>query len=119
MVRTTMLLATALCAFGIDDTETIRQSYPVSERLEVKNVNGFIHVTASNTGNIQLVATKKIDADNASALARAKSEVRLDVQQTGGALRICVVYAYDNCVDDRVNIRRGDRDRDYDARVNI
>ncbi len=113
------LLATSFTAFAVEDNETIRQSFGAKAVLEVRNVNGRIRVTASNTSNIQLVATKHIDADNQAALAQARSEVRLDIQETGGRLLICVIHIWEDCRGNQGGNNRDHRRRDYEAKMDL
>ncbi len=117
---TTCLLLTASFAYAVDDTDTTRQSFGAPSQLEIRNVNGLIRVTASNTPNIQLVATRNIDADNQAALTEAKNEVKLDIQESGGRLRICVMHRWEDC---KGNAKRDRserrRDPDYNAHYDL
>ena len=97
MHRILLALATATLAWAIDDTETIRQSFAAAPKLEVRNINGSVRVTGSSTGGIQLVATKKIHADDRRALDQARTEVRLDVRPSGDLLRLCVIQPWEDC----------------------
>jgi hypothetical protein len=116
------LLASAVTALAAEDNETIRQSFGAPAQLEVRNVNGRIRVTAANTPNIQLVAAKHLEADDQADLAQLRSEVRLDIQETGGRLRICVIQPWDDCRgnENRRSENRRWRDRrDFEVRVDL
>jgi hypothetical protein len=92
LTLTACLLAFASTAFALDGTETTRKTFSAASQLEVRNINGLIRVTASNTSSIQLVATRIIHADDAAALAVARNELTLDVQESGGQFRLCVMH---------------------------
>ena len=54
-MKTAIILAcAATLAYGFDqeDKETIRRNFPATARLEVDNVNGFIHVTGYSGSEI-------------------------------------------------------------------
>jgi len=116
MHRIFFVLATGALAWAVDDTETIRQSYAAAPKLEVRNINGSVRVTGSSTGGIQLVATKKIHADDQRALDQARTEVRLDARPSGDVLRICVIQPWEDCSGSKNQYRKdsGCRGRDCD-----
>jgi hypothetical protein len=111
-------LLTATSAFALDDTETTRKSFGSPGLVEIHNVNGLIRVTASNTRTIQLVATRTIHADDQSALNDARSEVKLDIQESGGNLRVCVMHYWDDCKGNKIRSGRP-RDPGYRARYDL
>jgi hypothetical protein len=80
----------AIYAFDQEEKETIRQNFPAAARLEVDNVNGFIHVAGYNGTEIQMVAEKTIRAESQERLDAAKREVKLDTTQSGGTLTLYV-----------------------------
>ena len=118
IILTACLLGAATSAFALDDTETTRKSFGSATKMEIRNVNGLIRVTASNTRNIQLVATRTIHADDQGALTDAKNEVKLNIQESNGQLRICVMHYWDNCDGNR-NRSNGRRDPEYRARYDL
>jgi hypothetical protein len=92
-MKTAMILACAAAlAYGFDqeEKETIRRNFPASARLEVDNVNGFVHVTGYNGSEIQMVAEKTIQAETQERLDAAKREVKLDTTQSGDTLTLFV-----------------------------
>lgn len=110
----TLCLAAALqAAWPIDERETIRQTHPFASTVEVRNVNGGIRVTGYNGNQIELVANKRIQAKTQEALEQAKREVRLEVQPTGGRLKVCIDGVWNNCSDGQNRGCRGDCERDY------
>lgn len=114
------LFAAAVMASAVEQTETIRQSYPYASKLDVRNVNGRVNVTGYNGNEIQLIVEKKINAKTAEAMDLAKREVRLDVRPTGSSLRVCIESPYNNCEDNGGNRGcRNDCERDYSVSFNM
>ena len=91
-MRTFLILMGALSlAYGDQQAkETIRQTLPGAARLEVDNVQGYIHVSGYNGSEIQMVAEKTIEAESAERLEAAKQEVKLDVSRSGDSLILFV-----------------------------
>jgi hypothetical protein len=77
-------------AFDQEEKETIRHNFPQAARLEIDNVNGFIHVTGYNGTEIQMTAEKTIEAESQDRLEAAKREVKLDTTQSGDTLTLYV-----------------------------
>lgn len=117
-MKTAIILAcAATLAYGFDqeDKETIRRNFPAAARLEVDNVNGFIHVTGYNGTEIQMVTEKTIHAESQERLDAAKREVKLDTTQSGDTLTFYVDGPFRCHCDDG---RSGMRDRSHrDYRV--
>jgi hypothetical protein len=82
--------ASLACAFDSQEKETIRQTFPAATRLEVDNVSGSIHVTGYNGSEIVLEAEKTIDAESQDRLDASKREVKLDITQSGGEVKLFV-----------------------------
>ena len=76
----------------VEDRETIRKSFNVSpgSKVEIDNVNGFIHVTAAAGSQVEATIEKRIRAESSDKLAAAKSEVKLDISQHGNTVRMYV-----------------------------
>jgi hypothetical protein len=91
-MRTLLLLLSILPAARADQEfqETVRQTLPAAARLEVDNVQGYIHVSGYNGNEIQIVAEKTIRAESAERLEAAKQEVKLDVSRAGDTLTLFV-----------------------------
>ena len=91
-MRTLLLLLWMLPAARADQEvrETVRQTLPAAARLEVDNVQGYIHVSGYNGNEIQMVAEKTIRAESAERLEAAKQEVKLDVSRAGDTLTLFV-----------------------------
>ena len=94
-MRTTFLLALAAalgCAAEIDERETIRQSFPATGELVVRNVIGAIRVTAQPGGEVQAVIEKRITAESPAKAEEARRDVRLEMGPSEGAVRFAAVY---------------------------
>jgi len=92
-MKTAIILAfAATLAYGFDqeEKETIRRNFPAAARLEVDNINGFIHVTGYNGSEIQMIAEKTIHAESQERLDAAKREAKLDTTQSGNTLTFYV-----------------------------
>jgi hypothetical protein len=94
-------------AYGDQEAkETIRQTLPAAARLEVDNVQGYIHVSGYNGSEIQMVAEKTIEAESAERLEAAKQEVKLDVSRSGDSLILFVDGPFRcHCEDNRWGTR--------------
>jgi hypothetical protein len=94
-------------AYGDEQAkETMRQTLPAAARLEVDNIQGYIHVSGYNGSEIQMVAEKTIDAESTERLEAAKQEVKLDVSRAGDTLTLFVVGPFRcHCEDNRSGIR--------------
>jgi len=76
-----------------EDRETIRRSFDVgsaARKLLVDNVSGFIHVTGGTGSQVQVTVEKQIRAWSNEAAAEAKRDVKLDLSQQGGFVRLYV-----------------------------
>jgi len=99
----------AIYAFDQEEKETIRQNFPSATRLEVDNVNGFIHVAGYNGTEIQMVAERTIRAESQERAAAAKREVKLDTTQSGDTLTFYVDGPFRcHCDDRRSSIHQHD-----------
>jgi hypothetical protein len=107
-MKTILILMSALAlAYGDQEArETIRQTLPGAARLEVDNVQGYIHVSGYNGSEIQIVAEKSIEAESAERLEAAKQEVKLDVSRAGDTLTLFVDGPFRcHCEDNRWGTR--------------
>ncbi len=99
-------------AYGDQEAkETIRQTLPAAARLEVDNVQGYIHVSGYNGSEIQMVAEKTIEAESTERLEAARQEVKLDVSRAGDTLTLFVDGPFRcHCEDNRWGVHeRGHR----------
>ena len=67
-------------------TRTLSFAAGGGRTLDVRNINGFIHVEGTNDGAVQMSIRKVIRAETRDDLARAQQEVRLDFRE--GAPRV-------------------------------
>ena len=77
-------------AYDEREHETIRQTFPSAQWLEVDNVYGSIHVTGYNGNEVQMTVEKIIEADSQSKLDEARREVKLDTTQSADRLKLYV-----------------------------
>jgi DUF4097 and DUF4098 domain-containing protein YvlB len=82
--------ATLAFAFDVQEKETIRQTFPAATRLELDNVDGSVHVTGYNGSEVVMEAEKTIDAESQDRLEAAKHDVKLDVSESGGEVKLFV-----------------------------
>ena len=67
-------------------TRTLSFAAGGGRTLDVRNINGFIHVEGTNDGAVQMSIRKVIRAETRDELARAQQDVRLDFRD--GAPRV-------------------------------
>ncbi|HEV2446026.1 MAG TPA: hypothetical protein VGS58_08895 [Candidatus Sulfopaludibacter sp.] len=74
------------------DRETIQRSFAAGgdARVLVDNIGGFIHVTGYDGNKIEINVQKEARAESQAALDRSRREVKLDIQQTGGTVKLYV-----------------------------
>ena len=96
---------------GFTEQETIRKSFALNaagraRRLEVDNVFGSIEVVATKSDQVELVVAKAIRAESQERLEAARSDVKLDISQTGNDVRLYVNGPFRcRCSGDCVGIR--------------
>ena len=96
-------LPLAVCGWGyerdddriwkLDEKESIRKTFDVGagssgRKLLVDNIHGYVHVTGYSGSQIQVTVEKHIYADRPEAMAEAKRDVKLDMSQQGGFVRL-------------------------------
>lgn len=76
----------------VEDRETIRRSFNLSPggRLEIDNIDGFIHVAGGAGSQVEATIEKRIRAESKDRLEAARNEVKLDISQQGNAVRMYV-----------------------------
>ena len=77
-------------AADVEEHETIHKSFAGAKSIEIDNVNGSIEVAASNVPEIQAEIQKTLRADDADRAEAAKREVKLDISETGGDVKLYV-----------------------------
>lgn len=112
-------------AAPVEKKETIQRAFTIpagsAARLEVDNVWGSIRVTTTPGREVKITAEKHLRAGDESAAAEAERDVKLDISQTDGKVRVYVDGPFRcHCPDGgsgwRENGRRG---RDYEVRYDF
>jgi len=90
MKRVLMLVLAAACAFAAEEKSTEHKTFSGVRELVVDNVTGFIEVTASSGGSVEMDVEKTLSGDSADRLALARKEISLNTTQEGGLVRLYV-----------------------------
>jgi len=107
-MRRLLLLPAALlasCFLFADEQETVHKTFAGAKSIEVDNVFGSIHVSGYDGAEIQLDARKSLTADDAERAEAAKREVKLDLTQSGDAVRVYVDGPFRCHCEDRSSFR--------------
>ncbi len=74
------------------DRETIQRSFTVGgdSKVLVDNISGFVHVTGYDGNKVEIDVRKEARAESNEALAQSKREVKLDIEQVGGTVKLYV-----------------------------
>ncbi|MGI8743481.1 MAG: hypothetical protein ACR2NN_13110 [Bryobacteraceae bacterium] len=83
-------LAALAWAADIEEHEKIHKTFSGAKSIEIDNVNGSIQVVASKGPEIEADIEKTLHADDSSRAEAAKREVKLDVSQVGGDVKLYV-----------------------------
>jgi hypothetical protein len=70
--------------------QRVERTFPSAERVEVDNVWGSIRVTGYQGREVQVAANRTVRAESEEATRRAEQEVRLEMSQKGGTVRLYV-----------------------------
>ena len=87
------VLACAANMAAVTKKDTIRRSFTVGAEgrsVEVDSVFGSITVTAHSSQTVEMVANQNFEADDDAAMQNALRDVKLEITQTGNAVRIYV-----------------------------
>jgi hypothetical protein len=79
----------------LEEKDTVRRTFDLSsgsggKKLLVDNVSGYVHVSGYGGSQVQVVAAKRLLADNNEAMTEAKRDVKLDLSQQGNYARVYV-----------------------------
>ena len=103
LVLSSFLVASSLA----QQQDTIHRTFSGAKSIEVDNVFGSIHAIASDGAAIEMDARRTVTGDNAEREEAARREVKLDITDPGGDVRVYVDGPFRcNCGD-----RRSFRDR--------
>jgi len=86
----------SIAAPPLEEKSNEHRTFAGVNDLIVDNVSGFIEVTASNGNSLEMDVAKILSADSQDRLSLAKKEIRLDVTQEGGLLRLIVEGPFRN-----------------------
>lgn len=83
------------CCTLSEPQPAVQKTFPVSgaPALEVRNIDGPIHVTGDSEGEIRLTATETVRGNSKDDIERAKREVRLNILAQGNRIVACVQQA--------------------------
>ncbi|MBZ5584888.1 MAG: hypothetical protein LAQ30_22295 [Acidobacteriia bacterium] len=105
----------------VNEQETVQRTFNVApgSKLEVDNVNGYIHVTGAAGAVVQATVQKHVYAESDERLQAAKRDVTLDISQQGNTVRFYVNGPFRN-KDGGVNgDRRDGYEVDYDFEIQV
>jgi hypothetical protein len=81
-------------SWRVQDSEKTERTFSFSggdpRRLVVDNVEGFVHVTGASGGSVQVSISRQNHAVSDAAMAEAKRDVKLDLNQQGNTVRAYV-----------------------------
>jgi len=87
-----LALAGQVCLLAASYDNTQQKSFPLSgsgeRRLIVENIQGNIRVVADSGSEVRITAKEHYTADTESALSRARTDVRLEMVQTGNVVKV-------------------------------
>ena len=83
-------LALALLANAGDEKTTEHKTFSGVRELVIDNISGFIEVTASAGGSVEMSIEKTLSGSSADRIALAKKEISLATTQEGGLVRLVV-----------------------------
>ena len=115
------LFAAVLVFAQLDEQTTERKSFSGVRELIVDNVSGFIEVTASTGGSVEMEITKSLSASSTDRMALARKELSLNFQQEGGLVRAIVDGPFRcHCGDNSINFRGGEPYKfAYDFKIRV
>jgi hypothetical protein len=90
MRRAVLALLLAASIHAAEERTTEHKVFPGVRELVIDNITGFIEVTASNGGSVEMDIEKTLSGDSADRVALAKKEISLNTTQEGGLLRMVV-----------------------------
>lgn len=110
-----ILLACAAVAYGdVEQKSAEQRSFTGAKKLILDNVLGSVEVTGYNGADLQVEATKTIEAESPERADAAKREVKLDMNQSGEVVRVFVDGPFRcHCDDGRGVNYRGERHDGY------
>lgn len=94
-IRTLVLcLGAAALAAGAEEETAIQKMFAIAPgeapRIEVDNVFGAIRATGSAGREVRVTVRRRVEAESAEKLAEANRDVKLEMTQNGGVVRLYV-----------------------------
>lgn len=83
-----LLLALTLSA--AEEKATEHKTFSGVRELVIDNISGFIEVTASTGGSVEMDIEKTLSGSSADRISLAKKEISLETTQEGGLVRVVV-----------------------------
>ena len=83
-----LILAVGLHA--AEEKTNEHKSFSGVRELVLDNISGFIEVTASTSGSVEMDIEKTLSGSSADRIALAKKEISLETTQEGGLVRVVV-----------------------------
>ena len=83
-----LILALALPA--ADEKTSEHKTFSGVRELVIDNISGFIEVTASTGGSVEMDIEKTLGGSSADRISLAKKEISLSTTQEGGLIRLVV-----------------------------
>jgi hypothetical protein len=83
--------ALALPVYAVEHADTFHRTFPLSggeRKVIVENINGSIRVTGDSGNDVRVTVREQYRADTAELVAKARSEVRVEMTQEGGTVRV-------------------------------
>lgn len=111
----TILLLAAAAAYGdVEQKTTEHRSFTGAQKLILDDVLGSVEVTGYNGNKLQVDVTKTLEAESPERAEAAKREVKLDMDQSGGVVRVFVDGPFRCHCDDGHSVSyRGERRDGY------
>ena len=99
-------LALALALSAAEEKTTEHKSFAGVHDLVIDNITGFIEVTASTGGSVEMDIEKTLSGWSEDRLAIARKEISLATKQEGGLVQVMVDGPFRcHCSDNSINFR--------------
>ena len=106
MKRLMLGIVLAALAHGAEERTTEHKTFAGVRELVIDNITGFIEVTASTGGAVEMDIEKTLSGDSADRLSLARKEISLSTTQEGGLVRLLVDGPFRcHCADNSINFR--------------
>jgi hypothetical protein len=106
MKRLMLGIVLAALAHAADERTTEHKTFAGVRELVIDNITGFIEVTASTGGSVEMDIEKTLSGESADRLSLAKKEISLTTTQEGGLVRLLVDGPFRcHCSENSINFR--------------